>query len=248
MVRLPWPYEPARARWLTVDPLVPGVSLFIYSDNNPLHHNDPSGMQIATVTPRADTAEFCVVQLACVRLVISGGPKHCGIEVQDVLGISRYHVDNTASRCDVVSERVIAPNTRETDYYKVATWKDFTGQLCKCIHKAARRIHAAALDYAWIPSNDVASLQGCRTISTCNSNCTTNCIMKSCGIAYKKWWLPPVGWNHRMKRCVSCCPRMEDESGEEAYCTKWVNNDLDWCADEPVFPKYRPADDDFPPF
>jgi hypothetical protein len=234
-------YQPTLARFLSRDPLpengtqilypLPGASqsvsnLYVYAENAPSDLTDPSGR-----APRPE----CRVQLACTNLLTPGftvGPRHCGVEIQDSIGISRFHVDNwtTGWVCHVANYRVI-PLGIENDYWVQAAG-DYPRSVCACIRRTVAIINARAragdLPYWFVPSNDA-----CGGPSTCNSNYIARCILRNCGLDYPpSYWgtgIPaPVGWSHRMKKCTKSLP-CGDIAVHACQCISWKPIDTAWC-------------------
>jgi hypothetical protein len=86
--------------------------------------------------------------------------------------------------------------------------------------------------------------------TSCNSNYTTHCMMKKCGVDSKRnWGRTAPGWDHRMKTCkaFSSIPAISTLSNPlypsfrppgscGCVCKKWELIDDEWCADEPQEP------------
>jgi len=214
----------------------------------------------------AGTAALCRVQLACVHIAggsFNLGPLHCGLEVQDAGGITRYHVPGIWS-CAIAKTRVtFGPLTQSRDYYVVQSWSDTTGALCRCVHSVATAINAHAnanvsnMPYKAVPSNNDKAID-CNTCggtyTSCNSNYVTHCMMKSCNIDYTGWWgrEGPAGWNHRMSSCALCSRSLRPELNEWGFCWRcrcdaWTPIDWGWCADAPTSPM-PPSARPFPVF
>ncbi len=207
-------------------------------------------------TEGADPSGKCKVQLVCADLGL--GYEHCGIEVEDTSPKRYYHVitryagvlgSDTCNVRDTGANRINTPigvgNWRIEE-----TWLDPSGVLCGCIDRIAELIQSKKLVYAPVPYNEVISGVGCRTQSYCNSNYTTHCIMKKCGIeSSKDREKTAPGWNHRMKECpedkmrrITPSPAASNFSCPVCICEDdgWVTIDNEWCDDSPAVPKVKP--------
>lgn len=241
-------YQPTIARWTSVDPLfallaLKGMrardpigyaggseTLYSYCDSKVLKRLDPTGLA------------SCTVKLVCVTL--GGLAEHCGIETSTDGGATwnRWHVVSPGAgilsldTCDVQNGRITTP-IWTNPWREISTWQDPTGQLCSCIDSEAPNIRNRRLPYWPTPSNNMSTgWDGkCYPNSPCNSNYSTHCMMKRCGITADRGWAP--GWDHRMSRCAK---ETKVPCGGCA-CLKWEPIDQDWCGDAPNPPRYQPV-------
>jgi RHS repeat-associated protein len=239
-------YEAVSSRWLSEDPRPTGLSngsSYKYCENNPTNLFDPSGMIPTGPTTIPSLNPVCQVQLACARIGPGIGPKHCGLEIKDRHGIARFHVP-FGQTCRIIDGRVTVEWVfSERNYYVVASWGDSSGWLCQCVRATVDAINRnhVNMPYSPIPYNKCFPQGG--SYSTCNSNYTTHCLMKSCGIDFRNWipFFKPVGWNYRMTECLSShleeyrdSPVDVGDIGEKkckCVCDLSVPIDEGWCAD-----------------
>ncbi len=204
----------------------------------------------------------CKAELVCIGL--AAFTEHCGIEVTDEKGKRNYHVVSpngglrpdrfTGKRdtCDVsdVGPGRIIPPFFNYKWRIVETWRDPSGGLCNCVDRITALIKSKKLRYELRPSNTILEQFGkakfsCVSSSSCNSNYTTHCVMKKCGIDSNRnsgFFAP--GWNHRMKKCTdfNWRPGNDKRSGRCACtCNKWETIDDSWCADAPAAPVVLPV-------
>ena len=109
--------------------------------------------------------------------------------------------------------------------------------ICSCIDSEAANITSRSLVYWPTPSNYlVPDGRDCKFKTSCNSNYSTHCMMKRCGITAVRPYAP--GWDHRMSRCKNKAP-MPFRWGY-CGCLEWEPFDQDWCADAPNPPRIQP--------
>ncbi len=234
-----------RARWMSGnsgrftgrDPLghAGGKETFYsYCDSKAFSRTDPSGLA------------SCKVKLICGTLAWPA--EHCGIETSTDDGNTwkRWHVVSPGA--GILSFDTCAvedtPNRIKTPFSGIewrdeGTWLDPTGQLCECIDQAAANITSRDLPYYPLPENRVYWTGGwpgkseCHTTRACNSNYSTHCMMKRCGITAERPYAP--GWDHRMKICskweTPCWYK------NRCRCAEWSEEDGDWCAEKPNPPR-----------
>ncbi len=186
------------------------------------------------------------MNLTCTRLAVPG-IKHCGIEVTETTGTTQFHVAapnaGPPDRCVITNGR-IAPLGKEwlAGYQTFSTWTDASGELCRCIRRSVLIFNAVNLPYFPVPFNDYMwdkAKSRCVSVTTCNSNYATRCIMNRCGMELitenggKPWWIDPPGWDFRVKKCTD---GREVRIGVCAYgfhfycsCAKWDNVDEALC-------------------
>jgi RHS repeat-associated protein len=231
--------SPSAGRFLGRDPI--GYSggketLYSFCDSKPINREDPSGLA------------SCQVKLVCVTL--GGWHEHCGIETTTDNGRTwkRWHVNSpgggifSADTCDVQPERITTP-LWTNEWRDEGTWDDPTGQLCDCIDSEAANIRNRRLTYFPIPQNGIfyESTVGfgveCKTYFACNSNYSTHCMMKRCGITANRRFAP--GWDHRIQKCTKLKPNCW--YANKCRCETWENADDDWCSDPPSPPRINPS-------
>ena len=207
------------------------ASSYVYARSNPVNLADPLGLQ---PDQRAPGPGRCTINVVCARLVLGIfglGPKHCGIETVDSRGIARvFHV--FSGTCAVYPKR---PQLGLTGDYFVAASFVGTDRDCACIADTAALITSRGLPYEPVPSNDPCGLSA----STCNSNYTSKCLLRNCGLGDVDWstsWFgTPVGWDHRMSTCV--VPKVilhgEKSCATECKCLEWRSDDTRWCGPPP---------------
>lgn len=182
------------------------------------------------------------MRLVCITLGVVS--EHCGIETSTDGGSTwnQWHVQTTASgilggtaTCNVQDGRINTPGWTN-EWRTEGTWMDPTGQLCGCIDSEAANVRNRNLPYWPTPSNNMSTgWDGkCYPNSTCNSNYSTHCMMKRCGITASRPWA--AGWDQRMSRCVK--ERKFPCAG--CACEKWEPVDQDWCGDTPNPPRIQP--------
>jgi RHS repeat-associated protein len=174
--------------------------------------------------PPAPQPSRCSVVIECVKLVGIGGvgiAEHCGLKITSPNGaVTRYHVPGGLT-CTLVASPTqiggISGSYFDRDKFNVDP------AICDCIAADASRLQAANLPYSPIPSNNP-----CGGDPTCNSNYTTKCLLSHCGLqsTLDSAWFPPVGWGHRMKKCV----RVARTKQGCCVCVKWDPTDDAWCS------------------
>ena len=194
-------------------------------------------------------SETCVVKLVCVRL--GPGAVHCGLELTDTFyGVTILHIMDTTGGLFPLQCIYGIGNKRFTVWrpqwwsrqFGPPTWwiekrwperyNPFRPNKCDCIRAAAAALNnAIPTPMYWpIPENDCAGGN-----PTCNSNYATKCLLKHCGFDYRDIWGAsgaPVGWNHRMKRCLKpswSIVGTEFNSDCVCECKQWQYVDLAWC-------------------
>jgi len=211
-------YDPLLGAWLQRDPLkyADGSSLTQYVHSSHLILTDPLGL-------------LCVVNTDCVNLAggtYLGGIVHCGLSIVDSSGATtHFHVDNTKDWTNhIANGRVFTPVTFGT--YWPAESKTVPDNVCECIKATASRITSTKIPYNPIPTNEA-----CGGDPQGNSNYSTKCLLSHCGLSSKfdTQIAPPVGWNHRMKKCVKVNPYHPPCEGASCICDKWETRDDDWC-------------------
>ena len=219
-------YDPGVGRFCSRDPIGYGggkETLYSYCDSQPTTRVDPEGKA------------GCTVRLSCTTLGLVA--EHCGIETSTDGGRTwhRWHVRSpgagifTADTCDVRDGRITTP-IGTWPWRDEMEWIDPTGQLCGCLDREAVNIKKRSLVYFPNPSNYLEP-EGdkCKNRTSCNSNYSTHCMMKRCGITAERPFAP--GWNHRMSHCTEIVgkPFCWGFCG----CNKWEPFDSDWCSDKP---------------
>ncbi|MFN7731626.1 MAG: RHS repeat-associated core domain-containing protein [Pirellula sp.] len=219
--------SPSAGRFLTRDTVeyrTGRFNLHEFINASPITNSDPSGN--------------CTVRLVCTTLGLMF--EHCGIETS-VNGVNwnRWHVRSPwggfgGDRCDVINKRIETPDWMGPmwNWRIEAEWIDPTGTLCGCIDREAGAF--PKLPYFAKPSNS------CESYPTCNSNYTTHCMMKKCGITSDRPWAP--GWDHRMAECVKkrfpC--QASPTTVSNCVCDEWKVVDNNWCASKPNPPIISP--------
>jgi RHS repeat-associated protein len=230
--------SPIAGRFLSRDPIGYAggkETLYSYCESKPSIRIDPTGLAA------------CTVRLVCDHL--GAGKEHCGIESSTDGGNSwtRWHVHSPNAgmpnlggawdTCDVRPSRVFINlfliGQIPLEWHAYMEWNDPTGALCGCIDKEANNITSQNLPYWPVPENGVYHTGGwpgksyCHVYKTCNSNYSTHCMMKRCGITADRPKAP--GWNHRIKDCTEwekpCWYK------NRCRCKTWENIDDDWCAE-----------------
>ncbi len=247
-------YDPLTAEFTSPDPLeyVDGMSLYrAYFVPGAM---DPTGkLTFLTdgltrwedeILPRWEKESLpiiptkkCKIELVCTKLI--GPVEHCGVEVTDAQGKRYFHVVSPTAgllgdTCDVKDTGAGRINTPigVAPWVVKQTWHDPTGATCGCIERIAGLIRSKFLRYEAIPSNTtmVNIDRVCKSHSTCNSNYTTKCILRKCGLAPNFGGLAP-GWNHRMKKCTDFKETYIMGELCDCKCKKWETIDDSWCAD-----------------
>lgn len=209
-------------RWLSVDPLE-----FIDGTNRYKATFIPSNIDPSGTSPTAGT---CDITIECVKLVgigTIGVAEHCGLKTTDASGtVVRYHVAGgvLGAKCKT-SNGQTALGISGT-YYNRGT-VNVPDAVRDCLKANAQRMNDQDLPYQAVPQNS-----RCGFSPVCNSNYTTKCLMSHCGLGsqFSNQWFPPVGWNHRMKRCTIPVPFRCN-----CICLKWRIVDSEWCSERKMF-------------
>jgi RHS repeat-associated protein len=220
-----------------------------FISRDPLGFVDGMSLYRAYFVPgKTDPSGRCEVKLTCTNLAYPF--EHCGIEVFHPNGtINRWHVHSPNAgllgkdTCNVQPTRIDTP-IGVGPWRVVDTWKDPSGQLCNCLDRIAALIRSKKLPYWPTPKNSFLS-HACKSTTFCNSNYTTHCMMKKCGIdSAKNTWRTAPGWNHRMMKCTKTSkirPNYGSRTlGCRCKCDKWELIDEEWCAGAPANPTIKP--------
>ncbi|HMO16440.1 MAG TPA: RHS repeat-associated core domain-containing protein, partial [Pirellulaceae bacterium] len=158
----------------------------------------------------------CRIGLDCVNILGRMGV-HCGIIMENHSGTSNanttilhawgwYHPGGNS--CKVSTGR--SPGAKPSSYYQ--HWLGaFDQSVCDCIVNKVASFNnfIESFEYQLSPRNTCMSVfkGSIVTKSTCNSNYSAHCLLRGCGLGIE-WSSPPIGWNHRIEKCVEVYPQI----------------------------------------
>lgn len=233
-------YEPKLGRFQSRDPApangvellhpFPDMTRYAYARNNPVNRVDPSGFD-----PVAGGG-ICKVELRCVHLGLwVVGPLHCGLTVTDSKGTTLFHVlggTDPNANCAIYNQE--AHFGWGGSYWTDTQWTFENEWACRCIRNTAALINsqAANLPYQAIPTQVCGDAR-----PVCNSNYVTKCLLEHCGMK-GSWVINPVGWGHRMKKCVKWHNEYSthgtgDVEKCKCVCDQTETIDDAWCSPAP---------------